>query len=192
MQKTDTIRRIENVVDAVLTAIPVVDAGEDLREEFTEEYEAFLRIGDALHDLIKEVSARDTTDTDLWNGLFAKTAALSIFSSGPVEPSLGGDGTGRKTQAFMDLEKVVYSMRDMSTEDVEGFCASMDIGNALVKLAERVSERDETDTDHWNELIRTIHTIAAGTDDIPDKDEIGRDRHIENTGRGCRKLRGLK
>jgi len=176
MQKTKTFRRIESIADAAMAALPVVEYGDDLREEFTAEYKAFLQIGDALHDLIEEVSARDTTDTDLWNGLLGKAATLA---SGMGGASPGGEESP-KSEDFKAMEQAVKWTKGIpSIQGVEEFCSYMDIGNAFLKLAEQISERDETDTDAWNQLIRTIHTIAAGSDDIPDKDTVGRVRRIE-------------
>jgi len=89
----------------------------------------------------------------------------------------------KKTDDFMALERAVHSMRDINIQVGDEFCAYMGVGRPLLDLAEQISERDETDTDSWNELIRTIHTIEAGTDDIPDKDEVGRVRQKE---KGCK------
>jgi len=91
----------------------------------------------------------------------------------------------QKTDDFTALEQAVHSMRDINIQVGDEFCSYMGVGRSLLDLAEQISERDETDTDLWNELIRTIHTIEAGSDDIPDKDEIGRDRQSEKTGCKC-------
>jgi len=90
-----------------------------------------------------------------------------------------------KTDDFLVLEKAVHSIRDINIQAGDEFCAYMGTGRSLLDMAEQISGRDETDTALWNELIREIHTIAAGTDDIPDKDEIGRDRQNEKTGCKC-------
>jgi len=91
----------------------------------------------------------------------------------------------KKSDDFMALERAVHSIRDINIQIGDEFCAYMGVGRSLLDMAEHISERDATDTELWNGLVRTINTIAAGTDDIPDADEIGRDRQNEKTGCKC-------
>jgi hypothetical protein len=91
-----------------------------------------------------------------------------------------------KTGDFMALEQAANWLK--STPNIYGFdefCLYTEAGQALFDLAEKISERDTTDTDLWNGLIYTLATVAAGTDDIPDRATVGRVRQAEKEARSA-------
>ena len=70
------------------------------------------------------------------------------------------------TEKFMNCKTAVDALRRIIPDVGDEFDASMEVGAALLAMAEHTSAGDQTSTDLWNGLIYEIHKLCAGTDDL--------------------------
>lgn len=74
--------------------------------------------------------------------------------------------TEKMTENFSNFKTAVDALRRVIPDVGDELEASMEVGNALLSLAEHMSDGDTTDSASWNDVIYEIFKLYAGSYDI--------------------------